>query len=281
MVLVTSGHRDMIFDAVRAMYTAVAREPERGFHFPTGRRACEYVGYPAAQLDALPEAAVESFAGVGYPFAADVVRPGDVVLDIGSGSGTDALIGSLLVGPAGRVIGLDMTGAMRAKLRANAALMGAVNVEVLDGNAEDVPLPDASVSVVTSNGVLNLVPDKPRAVAEIFRVLRPGGRVQIADIVVEMEPSAACRAQPQLWAECIVGATTKGDYLEMFRVAGFHEVEVLRELDYFAASSSEETRKVAGSFRAHAVVLRAIRGARIAEQSSRSPRPSAYPAADE
>lgn len=257
MVVVTSTQRDVILDAVQAMYTAVATEPERGFHFPTGRRACELVGYPAAQLDALPPAAVESFAGVGYPFAATVIRAGDVVLDVGSGSGTDALIASWLAGPRGKVYALDLTDAMRRKLAANARVAGATNLEIRAGSAESIPLPDASVSVVTSNGVLNLVPDKAAAVREMFRVLRPGGRVQLADIVVETPPSDACRAQPQLWAECIVGATTQDEYAQLFRAAGFAGFELLSRQDYFAASPSPETRKVAGSFGAHAVVLRA------------------------
>jgi SAM-dependent methyltransferase len=209
MVYVTSTERDVIFDAVQAMYTAVASRPHGEFHFPVGRRACEYVGYPAEQLAALPVEAVESFAGVGYPFAAAVIRPGDVVLDIGSGSGTDVLIAAGLVGSRGTVWGLDMTGAMREKLAATALRAGVLNVHVLAGNAEAIPLPDRSVSVVTSNGVINLVPDKKAAVREIARVLGPGGRVQLADIVVDTLPSAACRAKPELWAECIVGATSE------------------------------------------------------------------------
>jgi SAM-dependent methyltransferase len=196
MVVITSTQRDIVFDAVRAMYTDVAREPDREYHFPTGRAACEFLGYPADELDALPPAAVESFAGVGYPFAARAIRPDDVVLDIGSGSGTDALIAARAVGSGGRVMGLDITEAMRKKLRANAGAAGMRHVEVLEGNAESIPLPDQSVDVVTSNGVLNLVPDKPRAFREIARVLRPGGRVQIADIVVETLPSENCRSQP-------------------------------------------------------------------------------------
>lgn len=259
MVMVTSNQREVIFDAVQAMYTAVATTPEQGFHFPTGRRACEFVGYPAAQLDATAPAAVESFAGVGYPFAADVIREGDMVVDVGSGSGTDTFIASRLVGPRGRVFALDMTEAMRRKLQAIAARAGASNIEVIEGNAEAIPLPDAIASVVTTNGVINLVPDKPAAIRELCRVLKPGGRVQFADIVVETLPSAACRAKPQLWAECIVGATSEAEYLHLFRQAGFTAVEVLSRHDYFAASSSEETRKVAGSFGAHAVVLKALK----------------------
>ncbi|MBW3553138.1 MAG: methyltransferase domain-containing protein [Gemmatimonadetes bacterium] len=257
MVVITSNQRDVILDAVRAMYTAVADSPEREYHFPTGRRACEYVGYPGEALDRLPAAALESFAGVGYPFAAEVIGAGDVVLDIGSGSGTDVLLSALLVGPEGRAIGLDMTPAMRRKAAANARLMNLDNVELIDGDAEDIPLPDSSIDVVTSNGVINLVPDKPAAVREMSRVLRPGGRVQIADIVVRNLPSEECRSSPELWAECIVGATTESDYLDAFRAAGFEDVERLSTLDYFAASGSESTRRTAGGFGAHTIVMRA------------------------
>jgi arsenite methyltransferase len=257
MVAILSNQREVIFDAVQRMYTDVASMPEREFHFPTGRRACEFVGYPAEQLDRLPATAVESFAGVGYPFAAGVIRTGDTVLDIGSGSGTDALIAVGLVGPSGRVIGLDLTEAMRNKLRATAAGAGAANLEVLAGNAEAIPLPNASVDVVSSNGVLNLVPDKPAAIREIARVLRPGGRIQIADIVVETLPSEACRAQPELWAECVVGATTAESYIAGFEAAGLCDVQVLGRRDYFSGSRNAETRRVAGSFGAHTVVLRA------------------------
>ncbi|MGH7554712.1 MAG: methyltransferase domain-containing protein [Longimicrobiales bacterium] len=239
------------------MYTEVAQSPAKQFHFPTGRAACVLLGYPATVLDALPERAVESFAGVGYPFTANVIRAGDVVLDVGSGSGTDVLIACRLVGTTGRVIGLDVTPAMRAKLSANAQAAGATNVEVIAGDSESIPLPAASVDVVTSNGVLNLVPDKPRAIAELARVLRPGGRVQLADIVLVTEAGEACRNQPQLWAECIVGATTEHTYHELFAAAGFIGLETLSRFDYFAHSASDETRKVAQSFGAGAFVLRA------------------------
>lgn len=257
MVVITSEDRDVILDAVRRMYTDVAREPERGFHFPTGRAACEFEGYPGELLEPLPPEAVASYAGVGCPFVAGVIREGDDVLDVGSGSGTDALIASGLVGPLGRVTGLDTTPAMRERLRENADRMGADNVRVLEGDAESIPLPDASVDVVTTNGVLNLVPDKPGAVGEIHRVLRPGGRLQVADIVLGETPSEACRSKPELWAECIVGATREDDYLDLFRDAGFRDLEVLSRLDYFARSPSEETKELAASLGAEAVVLRA------------------------
>jgi SAM-dependent methyltransferase len=179
-----SDKKEFILKAVEEMYTDVASRPGAVFHFPTGRLACLYVGYPADQLDCLPAEATESFAGVSYPFVPDIIREGDAVLDVGSGSGTDTLIAAMLVGPTGIVYGLDMTLAMREKLERNVAAMKIGNVRVVEGNAEQIPLPDASIDVVTSNGVLNLVPDKTAAFGEIARVLKPGGRLQISDIAL-------------------------------------------------------------------------------------------------
>lgn len=257
MVAVTSNQREFIFKAVQDMYSEVANLPDKIFHFPTGRAACLFVGYPEEQLDGLPATAVESFAGVGCPFVISAIHKGDTVLDIGSGSGTDELIVAALAGPRGKVYGLDITAAMRAKFQTNIERMGANHIEVLEGNAEQIPLPDSSMDVVTSNGVLNLVPDKPRAFAEIFRVLRPGGRLQLADIVLANPVSDECRKNPQLWAECIVGAAQEDAYLEMFRAAGFSEVGVQSRLDYFAGSSNAETRAVAASFGACSIVMHA------------------------
>lgn len=185
MVAILGFNRDQILNAVRDMYTEVALDPQRVFHFPTGRAACLFVGYPEDWLDTLPATAVESFAGVGFPFRADVIRPGDHVLDVGAGSGTDVLSAAKLVGSEGVVFALDMTSAMLDKLRRNIERARVGNVRVLEGNAEAIPLPDETIDVVTSNGVLNLVPNKARAFAEMYRVLRPGGGAQIADIVVE------------------------------------------------------------------------------------------------
>jgi arsenite methyltransferase len=248
-------NKGSIFEAVSAMYNDVASHPEKTFHFPTGRAACLFVGYPKAQLDAIPETAVESFAGVGYPFSSGVIGKGDWVLDVGSGSGTDVLITATLVGPSGRVWGLDMTPFMLGKARANAAKMGLSHVEFIEGNAEKIPLPDASVDVVTSNGVLNLVPDKPQAFAEIFRVLRPGGRLQISDIALSKPISATSRDNPKLWAECIVGAVLEDEYLAMLKRAGFQGLKVLGHLDYFSKSAEPDTREVAASFGAETITL--------------------------
>lgn len=259
MVAFNFAKKESVFQAVSAMYTEVANLPEKVFHFPTGRPACLFVGYPESQLDAIPETAVESFAGVGYPFSVGAIRKGDQVLDVGSGAGTDALIAATLVGPEGAVIGLDMTPAMLKKARSNAGGMRLSQVSFLEGNAEKIPLPDASVNVVTSNGVLNLVPDKPRAFSELFRVLRPGGSIQIADIILGRSIKAESRNNPRLWAECIVGAVLEEEYLEMLRKAGFQEVAVIHHLDYFSKSPEAETREVAASYGAEAIVLKGMK----------------------
>lgn len=257
MVAVTSLKREVILEAVETMYTWVARQPQQSFHFPVGREACRLVGYPDALLDQVPEQVLESFAGVGYPFAANVIRPGDAVLDLGSGSGTDVFIASHLSGPAGKIYALDMTAAMRDKLTDNIAHAGVTNVEVLAGNLEQIPLPDDSVDVVTSNGVLNLVPDKEQAIKEIARVLKPGGRVQISDIALGKPVSGKARRDPKAWAECIVGAVEEQRYFAMFGNAGLLDLEHLCELDYFAGSSSEDTRLMASYFGAHSVTFKA------------------------
>jgi arsenite methyltransferase len=255
MVAIFGFSREKIIAAVKDMYTAVATSPRQRFHFPVGREACLALGYPKALLDALPSEALESFAGVGYPFRAAAIRPGDTVLDVGAGSGTDALIAARLAGPQGKVYALDMTPAMSAKLRALVSRLGIANIQVLEGNAEFIPLADASVDVVTSNGMLNLVPDKLKAIQEIRRVLRPGGRMQIADIVIRRPVTADCATDPKLWAECVVGATVDEDYLALFRDAGFDGVRVLRDFDYFAHSPSAHTREIAQRFGARAVEI--------------------------
>jgi arsenite methyltransferase len=261
MVAMLGFSRARVLAAVRDMYTEVAAAPQQPFHFPVGRDACLQLGSPAELLDAVPAEALASFAGVGYPFRAQAIRPGDVVLDVGAGSGTDALVAARLTGPAGRVYGLDMTAAMAGKLRRLASAAGIHHLAVVEGNAEAIPLADASVDVVTSNGVLNLVPDKRRAVAEIFRVLRPGGRLQLADIVIRSPVTPDCKADPKLWAECVVGATIDEDYVDLFRDAGFEGIEGLGDHDYFALSRSRETREVAARFGARAIELSMRRGA--------------------
>ncbi len=167
---------------VREKYREVAAHPDGEHHFHTGRRLAARLGYPSQVVDALPDAAVESFAGVGNPFSLRELQPGEHVVDIGSGAGLDSFVAATLVDDRGRVTGVDMTPEMLAKARANAGLVGLANVVFLEGLAERLPVDDGQADVVISNGVINLCADKLAVFEEVVRVLRPGGVLQFADI---------------------------------------------------------------------------------------------------
>ncbi len=260
MVAILGYSRPQIIAAVQAMYGAVAATPDAPFHFPVGAEACRRLGYPTAQTAELPGETLARFAGVGYPFRAGAVRPGDRVLDIGAGAGNDALIARRLASPGGRVIALDLTAGMTRRLSDAIRRASIDDLDIVQGSAEQLPLPDGCVDSITSNGALNLVPDKRRAVAEMFRVLRPGGRLQLADVVIHRPVSVDCHEDPRLWVECVVGATVKEDLLALFEEAGFEEVRIVGEHDYFALSESPQTREVAASFGAHAIEVGMRRG---------------------
>jgi SAM-dependent methyltransferase len=181
-------------------YTDVAKTPEKGFHFHTGKPLALMLGYPEGIVDSLPAGTVESFAGMGNPFSMGALRPGETVLDIGSGAGFDSLIAARQVGETGRVISIDMTPAMLEKAAAGAREAGLANIEFRDGFAESLPLPDQSIDVVISNGVINLCPDKMVVMQEVNRVLKPGGRIQIADIVVHKEVPQDAKDDIDLWS---------------------------------------------------------------------------------
>jgi len=240
---------------IRKLYSDVSQEPEKGFHFPVGRNAALRVGYPAHELDRIPSTAVESFAGVGYPFAAKVIRGGDTVLDVGSGSGTDVLVSALRAGPKGKVTGLDFTEAMIQKAELNIAKSKCSNATIVKGEATKIPLPEDAFDVVTSNGVLNLVPNKEKALTEIFRVLRPGGHFQIADILTMKDVRATCGVIPQLWAECIGGAAVEEDFVRLMKSVGFKGTRAVRRVDYFSESPSPEMRRLAKTFGGSSVVI--------------------------
>ena len=174
----------------------MARDPAGERKFPVGPDSAKRLGYDAAEINALPPRATESFAGVGNPLALGALWPGEVVLDLGCGAGMDSLLAARLVGPTGRVIGVDMTGPMVEKARANALAAGVENAEFRHGEADHLPVDDRTVDVVISNGVFNLCPDKPGVLAEVFRVLRPGGRLQMADILLkeDVTPEEVARA---------------------------------------------------------------------------------------
>jgi arsenite methyltransferase len=190
---------DVLRDEIRKTYTDVSTTPEHEFIFPTGRSWAQELGYPEPELSRVPNATVESFAGVANHWLLGCIDPGSVVLDLGCGAGTDLLIAAQMTGPTGRVIGVDMTDPMLARARASADEMALGNVELHEALIESVPVEDASVDVVISNGVIDLVPDKDAVFDEIDRVLRPGGRLQLADVVVHNEVSEDARKRIDLW----------------------------------------------------------------------------------
>ncbi|MBL3558883.1 MULTISPECIES: MerC family mercury resistance protein [Marinobacter] len=258
MVAVLGYSPQQITDAVQDMYTAVADRPDTHFHFPVGRQALRFLDYSASDADLLPEGVAESFAGVGNPFMAQALNRGDTSLDIGAGAGNDSLIAASRVGSDGQVIALDLTAAMTRKLQYHAEGRYP-NVKVIQASAEHLPLANESIDSITSNGALNLVPDKRLAIREMFRVLRPGGRLQLADVVINRPVNVNCDSDPRLWVECVVGATVEDSLLAMLGDAGFENVRIVRRLDYFAQSPSKQTREIAQSFGAHSIELSARR----------------------
>jgi SAM-dependent methyltransferase len=184
---------------IKKTYARVSEQPEEDFIFPTGRAWAEDLDYPRELLARVPEIATESFAGVANPFSLGRLEPGEVVLDVGSGAGNDSLVAAQMVGPDGSVTGIDMTPEMLAKARAAAAEMGATNVTFVGGEAETLPFEDESFDVVISNGVIDLTPDKDAVFSEINRVLRPGGRIQVADVTIQNPVSEEGRRKIDLW----------------------------------------------------------------------------------
>lgn len=191
--------RAQLRQAIQQEYQKVASHPDKGFHFRVGRPLAERLGYPMDEVDQLPASVVESFAGVGNPFALGKLKKGEIVADLGSGAGFDAILAMRQVGRTGRVIGVDMTPAMLEKARVNAEKTGHTQIEFREGLLEDLPIADDSVDVVISNGVFNLTPDKEQAFAEANRILKPGGRMQIADILVQTEVPESARNEVDLW----------------------------------------------------------------------------------
>lgn len=185
---------------IAGKYRDVAINPELGFHFHTGAPLAAMLGYPAGVVASLPPGTVESFAGTGNPFLFGDLLPGETVVDVGCGAGFDTLIAAGHVGPTGRVLAVDMTPEMRAKAEDGARAMGYSHVSVLEGYAENLPVADAAAGVVISNGVINLCPDKQTVFREMYRVLRPGGRIQVGDILVHREVPQSAKDDIELWS---------------------------------------------------------------------------------
>jgi arsenite methyltransferase len=239
---------------VRAMYSLVARDPGADFHFEVGRDVAERLGYPAALLDSVPAEALASFAGVGHFFDLAAIGPGESVLDLGSGSGTDAFIAASLAGAGGTVIGVDMTEAQLVKARRLGA--GWSQLGFLEGYVEDPPGAPESFDVVISNGVINLAPDKASVFAAAARLLRPGGRLALADIVSSREIAERTRGNVALWAACIAGAAVQVDYLEAIEAAGL-KVKIVRENPY--AFLSPRARDAAEKYGVTSVSVLAVK----------------------
>jgi arsenite methyltransferase len=241
---------------VKDMYRQVAVHPGREYHFELGRSLAERLGYPAGILDRIPADAIESFAGVGYFFHLAELRPGQSVIDLGSGSGTDVFFAATQVGPEGRVVGVDFSPEQRAKAEHLAAAHGYGQVELVDGRIDKLPANVAEFDCAISNGVINLSPDKPRVFAEVARVLRPGGRLAIADIVSEQQLTESIVCNADLWASCIGGAEQQDAYVGALEAAGLH-VETIRQNRYQFMTS--RARNASDKYGVKSISLRATK----------------------
>jgi SAM-dependent methyltransferase len=211
---------------VKAMYRSVAESPHGEFHFEMGRAMAERLGYEPADLDRIPAEAIDSFAGVGYYFHLADLKEGETVVDLGSGSGMDSFIATLKVGARGKVFGIDMTDEQRAKAEQLRVRDGFMTVKYLKGYIEEVPLPDSTADAVISNGVINLATDKTKVFREAARLLKPGGRLAISDIVTEVQLPETIVCNSTLWAACIGGAAQQDNYRQMIEAAGLRLVKV-------------------------------------------------------
>jgi len=246
----TTGSRVDVQDLerrVKEVYRHVALAPEETYHFEMGRLLAEKLGYPPSLLDLIPAAAIDSFAGVGYYLDLAEPVPGEHVLDLGSGSGTDSFALGVLVGEQGSVTGVDMTDEQLAKATRLRDANDVRNVTFVRGYIQDPPVPDSSVDLVVSNGVINLAPDKAAVFGAAARALRPGGRLALADIVSEHPLTEAITCNAELWASCIGGATQIDDYLAGIEAAGLRVAHVRDNEQYeFLSDSAQGATKTYG-----------------------------------
>jgi ubiquinone/menaquinone biosynthesis C-methylase UbiE len=242
---------------VKAMYRSVALEPEGDFHFEMGRAMAERLGYVPTELDVIPSGAIDSFAGVGYYFDLAKVQPGERVVDLGSGSGMDSFVAALKVGPAGRVVGIDMTDEQLAKAERLRKTAGIAHIEYRKAYIQATGLADASFDLVISNGVINLAPDKSAVFREAARLLKPAGRIALADIVTEAQLPEGITCDATLWAACIGGAMQADDYLKSIRSAGF-AVDQVRDNEQYRFIS-KNAQRAASKFGVKSISLVATR----------------------
>lgn len=243
---------------VKAMYRDVAENPHGDFHFEMGRALAERLGYAPSDLDRIPAEAIDSFAGVGYYFHLADLKPGETVVDLGSGSGMDSFIAALKVSATGKVIGVDMTDAQLAKSERLRCRGGFDNVTYLKGYIEEVPLPDATADVVISNGVINLATDKSKVFREAARLLKSGGRLAISDIVTEVQLPESIVCNSALWAACIGGAAQQNDCRAKIEAAGLR-VETFEDNPAYQFIS-DNARGASKKFGVKSVSVRAVKG---------------------
>jgi arsenite methyltransferase len=244
---------------VRQVYRQVAEQPHATYHFEMGRALAQRLGYPDDLLTSIPESAVESFAGVGYFFDLADLQPGEAVIDLGSGSGMDTLIAAGLVGPAGRVVGVDFTLEQLTKARRLAAQVSVDQVEFRAGRIDRLPADNESFDCAISNGVINLSPNKQRVFAEAARVLRPGGRLAIADIVTTQQLTEAIVSNTDLWASCIGGAAQQDAYRDLIEAAGLTIKATRVNLYEFL---SRQARNASVKYGVHSISLLAVKSGR-------------------
>jgi arsenite methyltransferase len=228
-------------ELVHETYDRVAHEPQGDFHFHRGLDyAVEFLNYDRKELESLPEECTARFAGVGNPHRIGKIQPGETVLDHACGAGMDLLLAAKKVGPNGKAIGVDMTKAMRDYAKASAEKAGLSHiVDIREGFLEELPVEDESVDVVISNGVVNLSPDKEKVFKEIVRVLKPGGRLFLADVVVQRELKLDARSSPELWAACIGGSLPEPELFEISSAVGLSDGKILERFDCFRNTSAE------------------------------------------
>jgi SAM-dependent methyltransferase len=214
-------------------YTSVVCDKDHTIHFVSGKPLANKLGYPRKIIDELPDDAVRPFAGVGNPFQIRPIKNNKKILDIGSGAGMDSLTASILTDHHASIFGLDMTPAMVEQARKNANMMGLGNVRFVEGHAEDIPFKSDTFDLVISNGVINLCVNKEKVYAEIFRILKPGGRLQIADVLLEKAVPTESRNLVHLWTNCVAGAIPGPEYLDIIRNAGFGKVSIRQSYDVF------------------------------------------------
>ena len=255
----TSIDTNELRDKVEAMYRAVAEEPRRTYHFEMGHDLAVRLGYPADELDQVPPEAVESFAGVGHHLGLAELGEGERVVDLGSGSGMDAFVAARRVGDAGEVVGVDMTDAQLAKAEHLAERDGCTNVRWERGYIEDAPVPSGWADVIISNGVINLCSDKAAVFEEAARILRPGGRLALSDIVTERPLTEGIVRDVDLWASCIGGAVPQDVYCTAIGAAGFEVRAVCDNPEY--AFLSESAQGATETFGVKSISLLAVLGA--------------------